>query len=84
MQQGNVELSGVVWDEEAMILQGSAYRPGGEKGNLFLVSPPEYRVWDIRGMSVGKDAEDGSLIIRVPLEFDGSCVRWAVEFCKSF
>ncbi|MFW5768707.1 MAG: hypothetical protein ACOCYA_01505, partial [Spirochaetota bacterium] len=83
MQQGNVDLSGVVWDEETMTLRGSAIRPAGERGNLFLVSPPAYRACGIRGMSVGKDAEDGSLIIRVPLVFEESCIRWAVEFCES-
>ncbi|MFP4384316.1 MAG: hypothetical protein ACLFSE_09735 [Spirochaetia bacterium] len=57
-------------------LQDSAIRPAGEKGNLFLVSPPAYRACGIRGMSVGKDAADGSLIIRIPLVFEESRIRW--------
>ncbi len=83
MQQGNVELSEVFWDEETWTLQGTAGRPVGESGNLFLISPPTYRVCDIRGVSVGKDAEDGSLVIRIPLQFNSPEVSWSVRFCEA-
>ena len=61
---------------------GSASRPPGERGNVFLHAPATVAVANPRGHSIAKDGGDDSLVIRVALDFAADAARWAVSFKK--
>ncbi len=78
--QGKVELSEVRWDEETMTLSGTATRPPGEVGSLYLIAPRGFRVRDPRRLWVAKDAAEQVLIVRLQLAFGDEPVQWRVGF----
>ncbi|MFP3904906.1 MAG: hypothetical protein ACLFWB_11745 [Armatimonadota bacterium] len=78
--QGGVELNDVVWDPETMTLSGTAMRPGGETGNVFVNAPAGLAVTNPQGLWIAKDGPTDSLIIRIQLQFDGDPQEWAVSF----
>ena len=79
--QGEAELQEVCWDEETMILKGRMQRAAGEKGNLFLIAPDDFRERNFnRNLVVAKSALDNSLVIRKRMNFEQDCEDWAIEF----
>jgi hypothetical protein len=78
--QGAVELSDVRWEAAAMTLSGSATRPAGETGSLFIAAPPGLCVTNPPGYYIAKDANDSSLVIRKPFVFDDEPARFAISF----
>jgi hypothetical protein len=78
--QGQVELADVEWDKETLSLSGSATRPDGNAGNVFVHAPEGLCVRDPEGLWVAKDARDEALIIRVAFAFGPQVERWAVAF----
>ncbi len=79
-QQGQFELSDVVWNDDTMTLSGTASRPAGECGNVFIIAPPGLQVADPRGLWIAKDASSSCLIIGVRLRFEGEPLDWQVGF----
>lgn len=77
---GEMEIPDCRWDAAARALAGRAVRPRGERGNLFLYVPPELRVAHPRGYWIAKDGRDGSLVVRVALDFVDGGAEWRVEF----
>jgi hypothetical protein len=77
---GEMELFDCHWDSDTRSLSGSAFRPAGEGGSIFLSVPSGLKVKDHRGLSVAKDGRDDSLIIRIPLIFEGKPIFWKVDF----
>ncbi|MFA5646018.1 MAG: hypothetical protein WDA18_06675 [Candidatus Ratteibacteria bacterium] len=77
---GEMELFDCHWDSDTRSLSGAAFRPAGERGSIFLSAPSGLKVKDHRGLSVAKDGRDDSLIIRVPLIFEGKPIFWKVGF----
>ena len=77
---GEVEILDCAWDESTRTLSGSALRPRGETGNVFLHAPATLRVADPAGLWVAKDARDSSLIVRLRTSFAGEPAKWAVRF----
>ena len=80
LRQGELELRAVAWDPRTLSLSGTAERPRGEVGTLYLVAPSGYKPADYRGLWVAKDARDGALVMRKNLVFDESAVAWNVAF----
>ncbi len=80
VRQGQLELRDVVWDRRAKVLSGTALRPKGEKGNLYIAAPTGWKLADYRGVFVAKDARDSTLVIRRPLDFRRGRVAWSVPF----
>ena len=77
---GEMEVLDCTWDEETRTARGSALRPAGETGSLYLHAPTTLRVADPTGLWVAKDARDNSLIVRVRLAFGGGPAKWTVRF----
>jgi len=78
--QGRVELSGVAWDDAAMTLSGTATRPPGEIGSIYLIAPKGWRVREPKGLWVTKDAATEALIVRMQLQFGDEPLHWSVGF----
>lgn len=68
VRQGQAEISNVRWEGNALTIE--AQRPAGTKGSVFVHAPKGYSLADPKGLFLAKDGVDGSLIIRVALEFD--------------
>ncbi len=80
IMQGQVELADVSWDPATMTLSGTATRPAGEVGNVFLVAPQGLRVATPAGWWIAKDATDESLIIRGQFHFGPDPAEWSIRF----
>jgi hypothetical protein len=81
VRQGEAELTDLQWDAEKLILRGIACRPRGEKGNLYIVAPPEYKERNFnRNLWVAKSAINENLIIRKELCFESDSQDWKIEF----
>lgn len=81
VRQGDAELQSVHWDAESMTLSGEVRYAAGERGNLLLVAPENFREKHFnKGMLVAKSAYDRSLIIKLPLFFEKDICKWKVEF----
>ncbi len=77
-----VELANVRWNPETMTLSGTATRPAGETGNLFLHAPQGWRVQTPQGLWIAKDGNDQSLIVRKQLAFGEGASEWEVRFAR--
>ncbi len=80
VRQGQLELCDVVWDKRRQVLRGAAVRPKGACGNVYIAAPAGWKPVDYTGIFVAKDARDGTLIIRRPLDFKRGRADWAVKF----
>ena len=72
IRQGQAELTTVAWDEAMRSLRLRATR----SGNVFLRVPKEFRVAEPTGLWIGKDGNDASLIVRVPVTTKERVVRF--------
>jgi hypothetical protein len=79
---GEMEVTRCDWDPEALTLRGTAIRPAGESGNLFVYVPAHLRVADPAGLWVAKDAREGALIVRVALRFVDGPAEWCIYFVR--
>ncbi len=79
---GEVEVDQCAWDEATQTLSGTASRPTGERGNLFLHAPSNLSVSNPKGHWIAKDARDQSLIVRVALSFEDGSAAWRVGFAS--
>ena len=80
IQQGNVEISSLVWDEHSMTLKGLAKRPKGERGNIFVVAPKGYYLENPRDHWIAKHAREDVLVIRKELCFNRVELPWQLQF----
>jgi len=80
VMQGRVELASVSWDAKTMTLSGTATRPAGETGNLFVIAPKGFCVTNPQGLWIAKDGNDQSLIIRCQFAFGEQPSEWAISF----
>jgi len=69
MQQGAVEVTSLGWDEKTMALSGTATRPVGEHGNVFIHIPRQLKLINHKGVGLMKDVRDMSVVARLPLCF---------------
>ncbi len=80
VMQGQAELVEVSWDAETMTLSGTATRPAGETGNLFIYAPKGLCVCNPQGFWIAKDAASECLIIRCQLHFGDKPEPWSIQF----
>ena len=80
VMQGQVELAEVSWDAETMTLSGTATRPAGEIGNIFIYAPAGLCVVNPQGHWIAKDAASECLIIRRQFHFGDEPEPWAIQF----
>ncbi len=78
--QGHFELAEVAWDAATMTLAGTASRPVGETGSLFIWAPEGLYVTNPQALWIAKDDNDKSLIIRHPFDFTDGPQYWEVSF----
>ena len=69
VRQGQAEVENVQWNETTQELEITAKRPAGDRGSIFLRAPKGYAVKNPAGLWIAKDANDGSLIIRIDAGF---------------
>jgi hypothetical protein len=80
--QGQVELAEVRWDEATRTLSGTATRPAGNCGTLFVSAPKGLAVVNPQGYHIARDAHDDSLVISRQFEFTGEPVAFALNFTE--
>jgi hypothetical protein len=78
--QGGVEVGALNWDEATQTLSGEANRPAGEKGNLFLHLPRQYRLINHRGVNLMKEVLDMTAVARAPIHFTDQPVEFEYRF----
>lgn len=77
---GEQEITACHWDAETRTLSGTAVRPAGERGSVFIHAPADLRVVNPAGHWIAKDARDSTLIIRVPLALERGHADWSIRF----
>ena len=77
---GEMEITSLAWNEAERRLTGTALRPAGETGSVYIHAPAGQRVANPQGLWIAKDAGEESLIIRVALEFQQGRADWEVSF----
>ena len=83
VRQGEAELLNVEWNSESEVLSGTASRPAGERGNIYIIAPWNFKEKNLnRGLWVAKSATDDSLIIRKSIYFEQEKMDWRIEFKK--
>ncbi len=81
LRQGQAEIESCRWDAAAKVLTIRAQRPAGNRGNVFVTVPKDMAVANPAGLWIAKDANDSTLLIRVPLDSkDGRPVERQIRF----
>ncbi len=82
IQQGVAEIKTLKWDEENMVLSGTATRPAGEKGSVIISAPRNMKLISRGKCHVIKELVDLRLVIEVPLEFETDEASFELKFEK--
>ena len=77
---GEMEVTACSWDATTRTLRGTAVRPRGERGSVFMHAPATVSVANPRGHWIAKDGRDQSLIIRCALDLSSGSAEWCVRF----
>ncbi len=81
IRQGEAELLDVGWDEENLALKVTATRPAGETGNVYIVTPWNWKPRNFnKGLWVAKSGIDESLIIRTEIKFKSEIETRHIDF----
>lgn len=80
--QGYAEIESLQWDGKTNILKGTAVRPAGQEGSIYVIAPAGYRLVNFRGHWAAKDFKTKSLIIRKKLVFKTGKNTWELKFSK--
>ena len=80
--QGYVEIESLEWDAKKKVLKGSAARPAGTEGSLYVIAPEGYRLVNFNGHWVARDENTQALIIRRNLVFKTAKSLWELEFAE--
>ena len=72
VRQGQADIESVKWNQKTGEIEIEAARPAGYRGSIFLRIPKGMAASNPQGLYLAKDANDGSLIVRVPAEFDAT------------
>ncbi len=75
IMMGENEITEFSYDPLSMVCSFRADRPVGERGMVFIYVPQNICVKNIDGLHIAKDGNTNSLIIGVPLCFDGNGVK---------
>ncbi len=80
IEQGNAEIESLAWDEENLVLRGTARRPSGESGNLFFLMPRHLKLVNDKRTNKMKEVIDMQTIIRMPLDFQKTRQEFELQF----
>ena len=80
VRQGQAEVEACRWEAETMTLTVRASRPAGERGNVFVHVPQGLCITNPQGLWIAKDANDGTLIVRVAFEFGEEAREREIRF----
>jgi len=80
VMQGQVELSGVKWDRETLTLSGTATRPPGCTGTIFISVPRGLAVTNPRGWHIARDAHDQTLVVTRQFAFGEAPADFSLSF----
>jgi hypothetical protein len=69
VRQGQADIEHAHWDPSTLTLTVRASRPDGYQGNVFLRVPKGFAFKDPSGLWLGKDENEGCLIVRCALQF---------------
>ena len=84
LEQGNVEVESLQWNEKELILQGTARRPQGENGNLFFLLPRSgfLKLINHDRINAMKEVIDMHSVMRLPIKFKSNCEKFELCFEK--
>ncbi len=81
VRQGQAEIELCQWDPAARTLTLRATRPTGSQGNVYLTVPKNMPLAEPARLWIARDANDNSLIVRVPFDFStGSTQERTIRF----
>jgi hypothetical protein len=80
IQQGYCEVPVVNWDPEKKRLSLSVTRPAGERGNVYILMPGNYRLINNKGVHLLKELLDFCVIMRLPVVFDSEIKSFEFDF----
>ncbi len=80
VMQGQVELSDVRWDRETLTLSGTATRPPGSSGTVFVSVPRGLAMTNPRGFHIARDAHDQTLVVSRQFTFGDKPVDFSLSF----
>jgi hypothetical protein len=79
---GETDVQSCAWDPKNATLTGTALRPTGETGSIFIRAPQGWTVATPEKVWIAKDATEHCLICKISLEFQQSTAHWAIGFAK--
>jgi hypothetical protein len=81
VRQGQAEIESCRWDAAARTLAIRARRAPGIRGDVFVLAPKGMALAEPAGLWLARDANDGSLVVRVGFEFpDADVVEKRLRF----
>jgi len=80
IQQGYCEILDLKWDESKQCLSGTVTRPAGEKGNVYILMPRNYKLINCKGTHLLKELLDYNVIVHLPIKFNNSVERFELYF----
>ena len=80
LTMGEMEIDRCAWEPATLTLRGTARRPEGEQGSIFVWAPKGLCVAAPQGLWIAKDARDEALLIRICLRFGTGPADWEVRF----
>ncbi len=81
--QGGVEIEEVNWQPENKTLMGKCQRPKGEKGNLILHIPDNFKIRETINCKLWQKEKMILGIKKIELDFKKSYVDWKIRFVNS-
>ena len=69
-----------MWDDTAQTLSGVATRPAGERGNVFVLLPRQWRLVNHQGVNLMKEVRDMTAVARLPVAFETDRAAFELHF----
>lgn len=82
VEQGRCEVRDLRFDEDRLILSGTACRPAGESGRLYFILPWNYRLQDTRRINTMKEVIDMQTVACMYIEFTRDEERFELRFAR--
>jgi hypothetical protein len=80
VRQGQAEIEDCRWDEASMTLTVRAERPAGHQGSIHVRAPKGWALAEPKGLWLGRNGRDNSLVIRKLLKFEEGPVEVKMHF----
>lgn len=80
IQQGYCEVTDIKWTPDIKQLVISVTRPIGEKGNIYILMPRNYKLLNNHGVHLLKELLDFNVIIQIPVTFSNEIETFTFNF----